>query len=119
MKEKLDNDDGSDAEEEEEEDASITSNDNDTKVQNNDSAAAEDDGINDSEDDFDTYGDDLLGDNRVIPSSIKNRFCECGFSKWGKEWLPVLEIGPFDVDAGPVRDMWIEMFDNVSFFVFM
>ena len=34
------------------------------------------------------------------------RFRECGFSKWGKEFEP-----------GPVRDMWFEMFRNVSFHV--
>ena len=26
----------------------------------------------------------------------------------------MLELGPFDVEPGPVRDMWLEMFDNVS-----
>ncbi len=52
-----------------------------------------------------------------IPKEIKSRFRECGFSKWGKEWLPVLELGPFDVEPGPVRDMWFEMFRNVSFHV--
>jgi hypothetical protein len=52
-----------------------------------------------------------------IPKEIKSRFRECGFSKWGKEWLPVLVMGPFDVEPGPVRDMWFEMFRNVSFHV--
>jgi len=26
--------------------------------------------------------------------------------------LPVLEIGPFDVEPGPVRDMWMDMYNN-------
>ena len=30
--------------------------------------------------------------------------------------MPVLEIGPFDVEPGPVRSMWMEMFHNVSLF---
>jgi hypothetical protein len=52
-----------------------------------------------------------------IPKEIKSRFREGGFSKWGKEWLPVLELGPFDVEPGPVREMWFDMFRNVSFHV--
>ncbi|KAL3809175.1 hypothetical protein ACHAXA_010633 [Cyclostephanos tholiformis] len=51
--------------------------------------------------------------NRV-PKEIKSRFREGGFSKWGKDWLPVLELGPFDVEPGPVREMWFEMFRNTQ-----
>merc|ERR1712238_168034 len=47
-----------------------------------------------------------------VPKKVKSRFREGGFSRWGKDWLPVLELGPFDVEPGPVRDMWLEMFDN-------
>ena len=56
---------------------------------------------------FARYRDELLG---RVPDDIKARFLEGGFCKWGKEWLPVLELGPFDVPPGPVRDMWLDMF---------
>ena len=65
--------------------------------------------------DFERYKEDLL---RRVPKKVKSRFREGGFSRWGKDWLPVLELGPFDVEPGPVRDMWLEMFDNVSVFNF-
>lgn len=28
--------------------------------------------------------------------------------------MPILELGPFDVEPGPVREMCLEMFRNVS-----
>jgi len=61
--------------------------------------------------DFEKYKDDLLS---RVPKSVKSRFREGAFSRWGKDWLPVLELGPFDVEPGPVRDMWLEMFDNTQ-----
>jgi hypothetical protein len=49
-----------------------------------------------------------------VPESVKSRFREGGFCRWRKdEWLPVLELGPFDVAPGPVRDLWLEMFEKV------
>jgi hypothetical protein len=36
-----------------------------------------------------------------------------GRAKWGKDWLLVCELGQFDFEPGPVRDMWLEMFRNV------
>ena len=65
-----------------------------------------------TKEEFETFRSDVLA---KVPDTIKKRFREGGFSKWGKDWLPVLEIGPFDVEPGPVRTMWMEMFQNVSF----
>jgi hypothetical protein len=62
--------------------------------------------------DFDKYKSEWLG---RIPKDVKSRFREGGFSKWGNDWLPVLELGPFDVEPGPVRDMWFDMFRKVRF----
>jgi len=64
-----------------------------------------------SKEDFDRYKAALLS---RVPNDVKSRFREGGFSRWGKDWLPVLELGPFDVEPGPVRDMWLEMFDNTQ-----
>ena len=69
-----------------------------------------------TKEDFEKYRDHLLSE---IPNSVKNRFREGGFSRWGKDWLPCLELGPFDVEPGPVRDMWIDMYNNVSVFCFL
>jgi hypothetical protein len=69
-----------------------------------------------TKEDFEKYRDDLLS---KIPKSVKKRFREGGFSRWGKDWLPCLELGPFDVEPGPVRDMWIDMYNNVSVFCFL
>lgn len=60
---------------------------------------------------FKKYCNDLLS---RVPQNVKSRFREGNFCRWGKEWLPVLELGPFDVEPGPVRDMWLEMFETVS-----
>jgi hypothetical protein len=60
---------------------------------------------------FAQYRDEVL---RRVPTSVAARFLEGGFCKWGKEWLPVLELGPFDVAPGPVRDAWLEMCEEVS-----
>jgi len=62
---------------------------------------------------------------QLIPNHIKTNFRTIGFSKWGgngsnkgKEkgcWLPILELGPFDVEEGPVRDCWFELAEQVRF----
>lgn len=64
-----------------------------------------------TKEDFERYKSDILA---RVPQDVKSRFREGGFSRWGKDWLPVLELGPFDVEPGPVRDMWLDMLDNVS-----
>jgi hypothetical protein len=65
-----------------------------------------------TKEEFEAFREDILA---KIPNKVKKRFRQGGFSRWGKDWLPVLEIGPFDVEPGPVRKMWMEMFHNVSF----
>mmetsp|Transcript_1803 Transcript_1803/g.3872 ORF Transcript_1803/g.3872 Transcript_1803/m.3872 type:complete len:610 (+) Transcript_1803:92-1921(+) len=62
-----------------------------------------------TKEDFEKYRDELLG---RVPQSVESRFREGGFCKWGGNWLPVLELGPFDVEPGPVRDKWLKMFEN-------
>lgn len=64
-----------------------------------------------TKEEFDAYRHDIISQ---IPKSVRKRFRHGGFSKWGKDWLPVIELGPFDVEPGPVRDMWMDMFHNVS-----
>ena len=49
-----------------------------------------------------------------IPKDVKERFRECGFATWGKVVYPIIELGPYDVPPGDLRDQWFAMFENVS-----
>jgi hypothetical protein len=49
-----------------------------------------------------------------IPKEIINDFRTCGFAKWNKEYLPCMQLGPYDVAPGLIRDQWMDMFENVS-----
>jgi hypothetical protein len=49
-----------------------------------------------------------------IPEDVKERFRECGFATWGKVVYPIIELGPYDVPPGDLRDQWFAMFENVS-----
>jgi len=49
-----------------------------------------------------------------LPLRAKNRFLEVGFAKWGKSYLPVVFLGPYDVSPGFVREQWLEAFDKVG-----
>ena len=49
-----------------------------------------------------------------IPEQSKREFRTLGFTKWGKDFLPVMVLGPYDVGPGGVRDQWMQMFENVS-----
>jgi hypothetical protein len=49
-----------------------------------------------------------------IPKDVKARFRQCGFATWGKVVYPMIELGPYDVPPGSLRDQWFSMFDNVS-----
>ena len=61
---------------------------------------------------FEKQRDDVMG---RIPEDVKNDFRKVGFAKWGKEFLPVMQMSPYEVAPGGVRDQWMEMFHNVSF----
>ena len=41
-------------------------------------------------------------------------FRNIGFCRWGKDWLPIVQLGPMDVESGSVRDMWYDMYHAVS-----
>ena len=60
---------------------------------------------------FEKGRDDIMA---RIPDDVKTGFLKLGFAKWGKEWLPVVQLSPFQVPPGSVRDQWMEMFNNVS-----
>lgn len=96
-------------EEEQEEDEEIAQEENDEPAEDDSESMYEIEHA--TKEEFDAFREEILS---KIPNKVKNRFREGGFSRWGKDWLPVLEIGPFDVEPGPVRSMWMEMFQNVS-----
>jgi hypothetical protein len=65
-----------------------------------------------AEKDFETEKARILGE---VPEDNKARWGQIGFGKWGKDWLPCLIVGPYDV--GPLtsmRESWMKMFENVS-----
>jgi len=45
----------------------------------------------------------------VIPNDISKNFREVGFGKWGRDWIPIIEVGPDDV-ADHLSDEWMESF---------
>ncbi|KAL7505489.1 hypothetical protein ACHAXN_004282 [Cyclotella atomus] len=94
-------------EEEQEEDEEIAQEENDEPAEDDSESMYEIEHA--TKEEFDAFREEILS---KIPNKVKNRFREGGFSRWGKDWLPVLEIGPFDVEPGPVRSMWMEMFQN-------
>lgn len=49
---------------------------------------------------------------KQIPKDIANDFRTCGFAKWNKEYLPCMQLGPYDVAPGLIRDQWMNMFEN-------
>ena len=51
-----------------------------------------------------------------IPTETSERFLGLGFSKWNKSVLPIIELGPYHVPPGDIRDQWFTMFENVSLF---
>ena len=50
---------------------------------------------------------------KSIPPDTKNYFRELGFAKWGRDWLPCMFLGPYDLAPGPVREKWMEMREKV------
>lgn len=49
-----------------------------------------------------------------LPMEIKNDFKQIGFAKWDGQYQCVLQLGPYDVCPGEVRDLWMKMFKEVS-----
>jgi len=49
-----------------------------------------------------------------VDSSIRKDFLKLGFARWGKSWLPIIQLGPYDVAPGPVRDTWMNFFLNTQ-----
>lgn len=85
--------------------------DEDDITKEEDDEGEEEEGVLATKEEFEQYKSDIL---KRVPKSVKSRFRQGGFSRWCKDWLPILELGPFDVEPGPVRDMWFDMLANVS-----
>jgi len=49
-----------------------------------------------------------------IPKEVTNDFRQIGFAKWDGQYQYVLQLGPYDVCPGPVRELWMKMFSEVS-----
>ncbi len=49
-----------------------------------------------------------------IPRDVRVDFKQIGFVKWDGHYHCVLQLGPFDVCPGEVRDLWMKMYHEVS-----
>ena len=47
----------------------------------------------------------------ALPDHVRQMFRQICFTKWGKNWLPVLVLSPFDVD-GELREDWMRKYDK-------
>eukprot|EP00566_Odontella_aurita_P004962 CAMPEP_0113542804 /NCGR_PEP_ID=MMETSP0015_2-20120614/9813_1 /TAXON_ID=2838 /ORGANISM="Odontella" /LENGTH=616 /DNA_ID=CAMNT_0000442907 /DNA_START=100 /DNA_END=1950 /DNA_ORIENTATION=- /assembly_acc=CAM_ASM_000160 len=47
-----------------------------------------------------------------IDKSVRSDFRRVGFAKWQKDWLPVIQLGPYDVPPGLVRDSWMKLYQK-------
>jgi len=63
-----------------------------------------------AETEFNTEKEAIL---QQIDESIKHDFREVGFGKWQRAWLPIIQLGPYDVMSGSVRDEWLKTYEKV------
>lgn len=50
-----------------------------------------------------------------LPEEYKNMWGQVGYSKWNKNWLPCLIVGPFEVPGNSdMRRQWMAMWEHVS-----
>jgi len=53
-----------------------------------------------------------------LPNEVKSNFFQIGFAQWGqktpKTYQPVLILSPFSVPPGPVRNLWLQKYEEVS-----
>ena len=50
---------------------------------------------------------------KSVPSHVKKDFLKIGFAYFGKEYLPLLQLSPFHIPPGRLRNLWIQMFRKV------
>lgn len=50
---------------------------------------------------------------KEVPKEVKKDFRQLGFGKWGKSYLPIIQLGPYDV-GGSLRESYLEMLNDVS-----
>jgi len=48
---------------------------------------------------------------KKIPKEVKKDFRQLGFGKWGKSYLPIIQLGPYDV-GGSLRESYLEMLND-------
>eukprot|EP00588_Corethron_pennatum_P000533 CAMPEP_0194293106 /NCGR_PEP_ID=MMETSP0169-20130528/47165_1 /TAXON_ID=218684 /ORGANISM="Corethron pennatum, Strain L29A3" /LENGTH=575 /DNA_ID=CAMNT_0039041505 /DNA_START=37 /DNA_END=1764 /DNA_ORIENTATION=- len=51
---------------------------------------------------------------KQVDKSVKDDFREVGFAKWQRSWLPIIQLGPYDVSPGPVRNGWMKIFKKTN-----
>ena len=59
---------------------------------------------------FEEERDEVL---KSIPAEYSNMMGQIGFTKWGRNTLPILILNPFHVPPGKVREQWMTMYKTV------
>lgn len=60
---------------------------------------------------FERKRDEILSG---VPEEVKSKFGEICFASFGKLVGPALIMSPYMVEPGPLRDQWLDMYQNVS-----
>jgi len=52
--------------------------------------------------------------NALLKLVDNSQFREVGFAKWQRNWLPIIQLGPYDISPGPVRNEWMKIFQKTN-----
>ena len=54
-----------------------------------------------------------------LPPNVTNDFRQIFFASWEGQMLPVMQLSPYDLGPGKLRQEWFKMFQSVSRFSFL
>ena len=66
----------------------------------------------DAKHEFEQQRDEVF---QTLSASYQQMFGQIIFAKWKKGYLPALVLSPYSVPPGPVRTMWMEKFEKVTY----
>ena len=66
----------------------------------------------DAKHEFEQQRDEVF---QTLSASYQQMFGQIIFAKWKKGYLPALVLSPYSVPPGPVRTMWMDKFEKVSY----
>lgn len=66
----------------------------------------------DAKHEFELQRDEVF---QTLSTSYQQMFGQIIFAKWKKSYLPALVLSPYSAPPGPVRTMWMDKFEKVSY----